>query len=109
MGAQLSASGPEQSGSGSPGAAYVPEPDIPSPLHPEAPGGRYRVQVVARGNDEVRSFLAGRGTPDEEIARLLAEAHRDGTVTVPDVPDHSGERLRLSFADNTYQLTIQGA
>jgi hypothetical protein len=106
MAAQQSASGRAQSGSGAP---YVPEPDIPSPLHPEAPGGRYRGQVVARGNDQIRRYLAGRGTPDEEIARLIAQAHRAGTVTFPEAPDRSGERLRLSFADNTYQLTIQSA
>jgi hypothetical protein len=67
------------------------------------------VQVVARGNDQVRSYLAGRGMADEEITRLIAEAHRAGTVTLPGAPDRSGERLRLSFADNTYQLTILGA
>jgi hypothetical protein len=66
------------------------------------------VQVVARGKDQVRSYLAGRGMPDEEIARLLADAQRAGAVTFPGAPDRS-ERLRLSFADNTFQLTIQGA
>lgn len=109
MAAQQPGSGPAQSGPGKQGAPYVPEPDIPSPLHPEAPGPEYRVQVVASGIDQVRSYLARQGMPAEEIARLIAEVHRDGTVTFPEAPDHGGERLRLSFADNTYQLTIQGA
>ena len=59
------------------------------------------MQVVASGIDQVRSYLA-RQDASEEIARLIAEVHRDGTVTFPEAPDHGGERLRLSFADNTY-------
>lgn len=108
MAAQQSGSGSARSGPVNPGGPYVPEPDIPSPLHPEAPGPEYRVQVVASGIDQVRSYLAGRGMPDEEIVRLIAEAERDGTVTFPEAPERSAERLRLSFAGNALQLTIQG-
>jgi hypothetical protein len=48
--------------------------------------------------------------PAEEIDRRISAAHRDGTVTFPEAPepDHPGERLRLSFVDNTCQLAIQG-
>ena len=48
--------------------------------------------------------------PAEEIGRLIFAAHRDGTVTFPEAPEpgHPGERLRLSFVDNTCQLVIQG-
>lgn len=83
---------------------------MPSPLHPEAPGPQYRAQIVATGGDQVRSYLAGRGIPAEAIDRLITEAHRDGTATVPAAPepDRPVERLRLSFADNAYQLASQG-
>jgi len=89
----------------------VPEPDMQSPLHPEAPGPEDWAQVVATGEDEVRSYLAGRAMPDEEIARLIAEARRAGTATSPEAPrpEGRGERLRLSFTDSTYQLAITGA
>jgi hypothetical protein len=88
----------------------VPEPDMQSPLHPEAPGPEDWAQVVATGSDQVRSYLAGQGMPAEEISRLIAEAHRAGTVTLPEVPesDRPGERHSLSFVDNAYQLAIHG-
>lgn len=112
MGAQQSASGPAPPGPGDQRVPtpHVPEPDISSPLHPEAPGPEYRAQVVATGSDQVRSYLARRGMPAEEIGRRISAAHRDGTVTFPEAPepDHPGERLRLSFVDNTCQLAIQG-
>jgi hypothetical protein len=88
----------------------VPEPDMQSPLHPEAPGPEDWAQVVATGSDQVRSYLAGQGMPAEEIAGLIAEAYRAGTVTFPKAPepDRPDERRRLSFVDNTYQLAIRG-
>jgi hypothetical protein len=65
---------------------------------------------VATGGDQVRSYLAGRGRPAEEIGRLIAEAHRAGTVTVPEAPEpgRPAGRLRLSVTGSTCQLTIQG-
>jgi hypothetical protein len=82
-----------------------------SPLHPEAPGPEYRAQLVATGSDQVRSYLAGRGMPDEKIAELIAEAGRAGTVTVPETsePGRPADRLRLSLANSACQLTIEGA
>lgn len=89
----------------------VPDPDMLSPLHPEAPGPEYRAQLVATGSDQVRSYLAGRGMPDEKIAGLIAEAGRAGTVTVPETPEpgRPADRLRLSVAGGACQLTIEGA
>jgi hypothetical protein len=88
----------------------VPEPDMQSPLHPEAPGPEDWAQVVATGRDQVRSYLAGQGMPAEEIDRLIAEASRAGTVTFPVAPGpgRPGGRRRLSFVDSTYQLAIHG-
>lgn len=112
MEAQQSASEPAQPapGGGQVQVPDIPDPDMLSPLHPEAPGPAYRAQVVATGSDQVRSYLAGRGMPDEEIAGLLAVASRAGAVTVPETPEpgRPADRLSLSLAGSTWQLTIQG-
>lgn len=88
----------------------VPGPDMPSPLHPEAPGPVNWSQTVATGRDQVRSYLADQGMPAEEIARLMAEARRVGTVIFPEPPwpDRPDERRRLSYTENIYQLEIHG-
>jgi hypothetical protein len=35
----------------------LPEPDMQSPLHPEAPSRDHLAQIVAVGSDQVRGYL----------------------------------------------------
>jgi hypothetical protein len=109
MPAQQPASEPARPGGQRVPLPEVPEPDSPSPLHPEAPGPGQQAQIVAVGTDRVRGYLAGVGTPAEEIDDLIAEAHRAGAVTFacPPAPGRPAERLKLSFAGEAYQLAIE--
>ena len=86
----------------------VPEPDLLSPLHPEAPDQDHPGQVVAVGTDQVRHYLDGGGMPGDEIDSLIAAAHRTGTVSFvyASEPEGPAQQLTLSSGGEALQLAI---
>jgi hypothetical protein len=89
----------------------LPEPDMQSPLHPEAPSRDHLAQIVAVGSDQVRGYLGELGMPAEEIGRVIAEARQAGAArfACPPAAGRPAEQLNLSFAGEVCQLAIENA